>query len=108
MPRIAWVSGEAITANFDITNNSSTDVTAIQLTIVRNEVFTGQSWGHRCKLTESCTHKVISVRAPITVCPLESKKGHVSVTVPSNSITFNHCPVMSVNFELHVSNISFD
>ncbi|KAE9548481.1 hypothetical protein FO519_008311 [Halicephalobus sp. NKZ332] len=102
IPRAAWVTSETIPVHVSVTNNSSNDVTGIEVAIIKREAFTGKDYRSHCPVTEQCVKKVYSSRAQVHIPSLTSSQTQVDVRVPANLITLTTCSVISMSYEIEV------
>ncbi|KAE9550058.1 hypothetical protein FO519_006737 [Halicephalobus sp. NKZ332] len=103
IPRLAWGAGEIIPIYCDITNNSSNDISGIEIQIIRRESFTGRTAQvYHMKVVEDCVRKIESRRIDVCIPTSTSKQVQVEFGVPPNLVTVTNCSIICIKYELEV------
>ncbi|KAE9546920.1 hypothetical protein FO519_009868 [Halicephalobus sp. NKZ332] len=102
IPRAVWAAGEIIPVHVNVENNSSNDITGVEVAIIKREAFTGQAFVKHHSLTKECVKKMNSLRTQDLIPPSSSTETLVEIPVPENLITISNCPNITVHYELKV------
>ncbi|KAE9548906.1 hypothetical protein FO519_007888 [Halicephalobus sp. NKZ332] len=103
IPRLVWTIGEVIPVFLDFNNDTSNNISMVEITTIKKEIYTGQAIHEKtCKVTKEFIKKLNPMKFNVNVPASASRDVQINVRVQDDSVTVTDCPIINVDYELEI------